>query len=206
MLDIMSIVSESSTKSINDMTAPICMISHPVYEKHSVHNINDIVPTMYDITMLCVDYTTLGLCMTSFVLQKTSHPLYHTKPQSLWLHIHFRHDITLPVSDITPTVSLSSQPLHWYHTHFFMTSHPLYVWHHMHYIEHHIHCLCHHTTVVRTAQTLHMKPHPLCSSKYTLSMWHHSHLSVSSHPRYWEHHTHSFYDITLGICIASFAL
>ena len=70
----------------------------------------------------------------SFALQKTTHPLYHTKPQSLWLHIHFRHDITPPVSDITPPVSLSSQPLHWYHTHFCMTSHPLYVWHPMHYI------------------------------------------------------------------------
>ena len=74
------------------------------------------------------------LTMTSFALQKTSYPLYHTKPQSLWLHVHFRHDITPPVSDITPPVSLSSQPLHWYHTHFCMTSHALYVWHHMYYI------------------------------------------------------------------------
>ena len=46
--------------------------------------------------------------MIRFALQKTSHPLYHTKPQSLWLHINFRHDITIPVSDITPTVSLPS--------------------------------------------------------------------------------------------------
>ena len=194
------------TKSFDDITATICMISHQLYVRHSVLNIYDIVPIMYDITMLCVDYTTLGLCMTSFVLQNTSNPLYHTKPQYLWLHNPFKHDITLPVSDITPTVSLSSQPLHWYHTHFCMTWHPLHVWHHMHYIEHHIHCLCHHSTVLRTAQTWHMKPHPLCSSKYTLSMRHHSHLSVSSHPRYWEHHTHSLYDITLGIWLASFAL
>ena len=122
------------TNSINDITATIRMISHLVYVRHSVHYIYDILPTMHDIKTLCVDYTTLGLCMTSFALQKTSHPLYHTKPQSLWLHIHFRHDITPPVSDIAPTVSLSSQPLHWYHTNFCMTSHPLYVLHHMHYI------------------------------------------------------------------------
>ena len=51
-----------------------------------------------------------------------------------------------------------------------------------------------------------MKPHPVYSSKYSLSMWHHCHYSVSSHPLYWEHHTHSLYDITIGICIASFAL
>ena len=29
---------------------------------------------------------------------------------------------------------------------------------------------------------------------------------MSSHPLYWEHHTHTLYDITLGIGIASFAL
>ena len=57
-----------------------------------------------------------------------------------------------------------------------------------------------------TAQPWHMKPHPVCSSKYKLSLWHHSQYSVSSHPMYWEHHTHSLYDITLGIGRASFAL
>ena len=57
-----------------------------------------------------------------------------------------------------------------------------------------------------TAQPWHMKPHPVCSSKYTLSLWHHSHYSVSSHPLYWKHHTDSLYDITLGRGIASFAL
>ena len=31
-------------------------------------------------------------------------------------------------------------------------------------------------------------------------------LSGSSHPLYRQHHTHSFYDITLTICVASFAL
>ena len=175
ILDIMSIVSVSSHQLYHDITATICMISHPEYVRHSVHYIYDIIPTMYDITTLCVDYTTLGLCMTSFALQKTSHPLYHIKPQSLWLHIHFSHDITPRVSDIAPTVSLSSQPLHRYHTHFCVTSHRLYVWHLMHYIYHHIHCLCHHTTVLRTEQTWHMKPHPVYSSKYTLSLWLHSH-------------------------------
>ena len=120
------------TNSIDDITATICMTSHPLYVRNSVPYIYDIIPTRYDNRTLCVVYTTLGICMTSFALQKTSHPLEHTKPQSLWLHIHFRHDITAPVSDITPTVSLSSKSLHCYDTHFCMTSHPLYVWHHMH--------------------------------------------------------------------------
>ena len=54
-----------------------------------------------------------------------------------------------------------------------------------------------------TAQPWHMKPHPVCSSKYTLSMWYHSQYSVSSHPLYWKHHTHSLYDITLSNGTAS---
>ena len=110
------------------------MISHPVYLWHHIHYIYDIISTKCEITTLCVDDTTLGICMTSFELQMTSHPLYHTKPQFLWCHILFRHDITPPVSDNAPNVSLSSQPLHWYHTHFWMKLHPTSVWHHMHYI------------------------------------------------------------------------
>ena len=122
------------THSINDITANICMILHPVYVWHPIHYIYDIIPSMYDITTLCVEDTTLSICMTSFALQVTLHPPYHNKPQYLWFHIHLRHDITPTLLDIPPTVSLSSQPLQWYHTHFCMTSLPLYVWHHMHFI------------------------------------------------------------------------
>ena len=103
--------------SIDDITATICMISHSVYLWHHIHYIYYIIYTKYDITTLCVDDTILGICMTTFALQMTSHRLYHTKPQYLWCYIHFRHDITPPVSHIASTVSLSSQPLHWYHTH-----------------------------------------------------------------------------------------
>ena len=121
------------THHIDDITATIWMVSHPVYLWHHSPYIYDIVSTKYDIRTLCVDDPTLSLCVPSFALQMTSHPFYHTKPQYL-CHIHFRHDITRPVSDIAPSVSLSSQPLRWYHTQFRMTSHPPYVWHHMHYI------------------------------------------------------------------------
>ena len=118
--------------SLNDITASLCMISHTVYMWHPIHYIYDTISTMYDNKTLCVVDTTLVICVTSFALQMLSHPLYHTKPQYLWCHIHFWHDIKPTVSDIAPTVSLSSQPLHWYHTHFCMTSYPLYMWHHMH--------------------------------------------------------------------------
>ena len=122
------------THSIEDITVTICMVSHPGYVWHHIHYIYDIISTMLDITTLCVDDTTLGIGILSFALQMISHPLYNTKLQYLWFHIHSRHDITPTVSDIAPTVSLSSQSLQWYHTQLYMTSNPPYVWHHMHYI------------------------------------------------------------------------
>ena len=38
----------------------------------------------------------------------------------LWCHIYYRHDITPTLLDIAPTVSLSSQTLHWYPIHYFL--------------------------------------------------------------------------------------
>ena len=141
MYDIKSTVSDvTSTVSVSSQTpyrwhhSHYMVVSHPVYMWHLFPYIYDIISTKYDITTLCVDDTTLGICVTSFPLQMTSRTLYHPKPQYLWCHIHYRHDITPTVSDNAPTVSLSSQPLHWYHTHFWMTSHPPSAWHHIHYI------------------------------------------------------------------------
>ena len=171
------------------------MVSHPVYLWHHVSYIYDIIFTKYDIKTLCVDDTTLSICVTYFALQMIPHPLYHTKPQYLWCHIHFRHAITTPVSDIAPTLSLSWQPLHWYNTHFWMTSHPPSVWHHMHYIWHHTQFLYHHNTVLMTSQSLYRKPHPVCSTTYTIYMRHHSHYLCP--------HAHSIDNITPTLCMTS---
>ena len=100
------------------------MISHPLY---SCHQTQDTCHRMHCFWM--ITYSVLIV------------PLYQTKPQYLGCHIHFRHDITPPVSDIASTVSLSSKPLQCYHTHFWMTSHPPSVWHPMPYMEHHIQSL-----------------------------------------------------------------
>ena len=120
------------TQSISDITDTIYMTIHAVYLWHHSHYIYDIISSKYYLRKLFVDDTTYGIFMTYFALQMTSHPLFHIKPQNLWGHIHFRHDITGPVSGITHTVSLSSQPLHWYHTHYCMTSHLPSVWDHIH--------------------------------------------------------------------------
>ena len=98
---------------IDDITDTTWKELHPVYRWHHIPYVFDKISTKFDITTLCVDVTTLGICVTCFALQMISHPLYLTKQQYLWCHIHFRHDITPPLSDISPSVSLSSQPLHW---------------------------------------------------------------------------------------------
>ena len=193
------------THPINDITATICITSHPVYLWHPIHNIYDIISTKYDITILCVDDATLGIRMTCFALQMTPHPLYCTKSHYLWCHIHFRQDNTGPVSDITPTVSMSSHCFHW---------------HIAHLIWHHTHLLC---DIIWTL--FNIKPNPYVIT--LLYLWHHSlyiwnhiqyedkiytqhvtsqPLSVSSNILYRQHHTHSFYNITLAICVATFAL
>ena len=132
--DLTSTVFCHHTHSIDDIIATVCMTSHPVYVWHHVQYIYDIISTKYDITTLCVDDTTLGIWMTYFALQMTMHTLYKSKPQYLWYDIHFRHDNTAPVSDIAPTISMSSNHLHWHLTHFCMTSHPPSVWHHINYM------------------------------------------------------------------------
>ena len=185
------------THTLNDITAALCMISHTVYMWHPIHYIYDIISTMYDNTILCVVDTTLGICVTSFELQMISHPLYHTKPQYLWCHMHFRPEITTTVSDITPTVSFSHNlstniitTFVWHHTHYmcdilctlyniistpyvitllYLWHHSLYIWNHIEYAGPHINYTCDITAT---------------------NLCHHSH-SI-------DNITHTLYDITLG--------
>ena len=127
---------------------------------------------MFDILCIADDIaSTLSQQTTLFMMSRPLHASYHT-----------------PVSDIAPTVSVSSRPLHWYHTHFWMISHPPSVWHPMPYREHHIQSLCHHTTVLMTSKPLTMKPHPVCRATYTIYMRHHSHYLCP--------HTHCIDNIT----------
>ena len=119
--DLSSIVSVSShppywwhhSHYMDGIASSISVTSYPLYLGHNIHYVWHHNPLCW--------WHHIDICVTSFALQLTFHPLYHPKPQYLWCHIHFRHDITPPVSQIAPTVSLSSQPLHWYHTHFWMT-------------------------------------------------------------------------------------
>ena len=177
---------------------PLFMISHHVMISHPLYSCHQTQDTCHHMH-----------CFWTIPYNVLIVRLYQTKKQYLWCHIHFRHDITPPVSDIASTASLSSKPLHWYHTHFWMTSHPPSLWHHMHFIEHHIQSLCHHSTALMTSQPLYMKQHPVCRATYTMYMKQHP-VCRATYPLYMRHHslylcphTQSIDNITPTLCMTS---
>ena len=132
--------------------------------------------------------------MISFALQMTTQPLYHTKPQYLWCHIHLRHENTAPVLDITPTVSLSSDSLHWHLTllyditpTFCVTSYELYI------RSHPILMSSHYSTYDITASIYETTSR--MRATYTLNMWYQS--------PYMGHHTYSIDNITPNLFMTS---
>ena len=109
--------------------------------RHSVNYICDIIPTMYDNTTLWVDYTTLGICMTSLRYRSchihsitpshslhdftstsgmTSHPLYQTLSILYLCHHNLSTDITPILYHITPIISVTSYTV-------YITSYPLFM-------------------------------------------------------------------------------
>ena len=183
------------THHIDDITATIWMVSDPVYLWHHIPYIYDIIPTKYDITTLCVDDTTVSICVTSFALQVTLRTLYHPKPHYLWCHIHFRHDITSPVSDIAPTV-------------FFLSVYQLY---HNNFLYDITHNLC--MTSQSVGMTSHehfMTSHPIVMTSQRVYFWHHKNIYIIStlllsrkHNNYTCHLTHYIWHHSLCICAAT---
>ena len=121
-----------------------------------------------------------------------SHPLqawYHTPFIRHCTHCIFVITtsplITQPLlNDITPTFCVTSYAL-------YITSHPIPM--SSQYCTYDITASIYETTssMQDSIYTIHETSQPL---------------SVSSHPKYRQHHTHHFNDITLAICVASFAL
>ena len=152
-------------------------------------------------------------------MQVTSRTLYQPKPQYLCCHIHFRHDIKPPVSDIAPTVSFylcisyTTQTL-------CVTSQTLYVWHHSQYAWHHMNTLWHHTRIGMTSQRVYLWHHNnIYDIKATVFMktqriyltFHPIYLT--SQPLYLCCHTHCIFAITtimevipLGTWMTSYTL
>ena len=164
---------------------------------------------MYDITSsICETFCPL-------YLWHRTHYVWHHKPLC-WLH-HTRHmyDIICTTEDITSSLSLQAT--------IFMTSHPLQEWHQTPCFRHLTNCIFVITTsplishpLCMTSYALYITSYPILVSshystydstnltyettssmqfKYTLSMWHHNHSSVSSHPLFVWHHARHRYNI-----------
>ena len=107
------------TATVSDITPTESVSSHAMYQFYQTQCMHDITAT---------------ICMTSYALHMTSHPLFRTSH-------HFMYDIKSTVSDLTSTVSVSSHPPYrWHHSHYMdgitssisVTSYPLYLWHNIH--------------------------------------------------------------------------
>ena len=150
----------------------------------------------------CIDKITLTLFMTS-------HSSY------VWHHLHYtrHHNLTFwPQDTILRTSHLlyyKSCPLYLcHHTNSIdditaticMISLPVYGRQSIHYIFDIVPTMIDNTTLGVDYTTL-----GICMTSFVLQKPSQP-LSGSSHPLYRHHHTHSFYDITLAICVASFEL
>ena len=98
--DIISIVYNNIfTRFLTSQPLYLCLrptlsvISHPLYGWHYTH---------YVVYMFNNTYTIWGITST----------FYDITPHYLWHHMQCIHDITPMISDITSTVSVSSQPLY----------------------------------------------------------------------------------------------
>ena len=82
----------------------------------------------------------------------------------------------------------------------FMSSQPLYVWHHMHYIWHHIHSLRYQTTLWHS-HTLYLCHHTQDTCHHIQSSWAITYsVLIIAHVQYVWYQTHYMYDIIWILC------
>ena len=150
-----------------NITSSICETFCPLYLWHHIHYVWEHNPVswlhhtqhMYEIIYTTEDVTSTLSQQVTIVM--TSNPLqaWHHTP-CITHHTNCIFVITTsplishpPLNDITPTICVTSYAL-------YITSYPLLM-------------SLHYSTYDST--TWHRNPHPVCSSKYTPSMWHHTH-------------------------------
>ena len=131
---------------------PLCMTTQPLLliRPHSAYVWQHLCYRRRHIRSITPSQNLYDFTSTSGM---TSNHLYQKSQQLYHCHHNLSTEITPTFYFITPTISVTSYAL-------YITSYPL---------------LCHQTILLMTAQTWHMKPLPVCSSKYTLPLWHHSH-------------------------------
>ena len=202
------------TATMSDIKPTVSVSSHPMYPFYQTQ-------CMYDITAT--------ICVTSYTLHRTSHPLCMTTNHFLYDIKSSISDITFTISDLMSTVSRSSHPLYqWYHSDYMyditssihVTSYLIYLWHHIHYVgNHNAVCGWHHTQNIYDN---------ICTADdITSTLSNQATVFILSHPLQAWHHTHSIrhrphcifvittsplishpivYDIMPSLCVPSYAL
>ena len=200
-----------------DHTTIVCLHSH--YSWHYTQCILDIthnVPILWKEVNVCHQsiymYDTIRNTydITPLYLRCQVHYIQH-HIQSLWHHIHC-------ICVITPTLSMTSQPLYgWYQIEYIcdilspvfrtkyplsvtsqhsvlMTPHSAYVQHPLHCRWYHIHSITPHHSIYYFTSTSGMTSHPLYQTLHQLYLCHHN-LSTDITPTFEWHHTHLLCDI-----------
>ena len=124
--DLTSPISVSSHPSYRWHHSHYMSVSHPLYLWHHIPYIYDIISTKYDGRTLCVDDPTLGICATSFALQMTSYPFYHTN-QSIY-------HVTCTSGMLSRTLYQTLHPLYLCHHNLSADITPSFEWHHTHFL------------------------------------------------------------------------
>ena len=158
------------------------------------------------------------MCGIVCIIKDITSSLSDLKPPFSGHHTHYiRHRVHC-ICDITPTLSMISQPLYvWYHIQYmwdilstiFMTSYPLcmktqpyelitphsaYVWHHLCYKRRHIHSITPSHNLYDFTSTSGMTLQHLYKISHQIYLCHHN-LSTDITPTFVWHHTHILCDI-----------
>ena len=129
------------THLIDNITSILCMTSHSPYMWHRLHH------TRHHILTLWPQTTVFSSSHPLFWTSSPLYPCHHLhcidditttvslRSHPLWLMISYPFYTTWkPLYDITTTAFMTSDSLHMTSPAGFMTSHPLYLWHHRHYV------------------------------------------------------------------------
>ena len=201
---------EDITPTMWDIRGGICMPSYALHMASYPHFMT--VLSIYEIkcTVLMTSNALYMTCHLLCIISHSLHVWHHTMPVSmtshtlcLW-HIHFIwhhtqcYDNTATMSDITPSVSVSSYAMYqFYQTQcMYDITATIYITMYAPHMTTHPHFMTSHDFIYD------MKPttSDITSTIPDLT----SIVSVSSHPHYRWYHSHSMYDITSSICVTSY--
>ena len=189
--------------SIDCLRPTVCMTSHPLYVCHRLHSTQRYIHSLWLHTIELITLhplhsghhthyiwhhthgnrnvissiwpTISNTTSTVSVSSNSRYELYHT---------HSLYNITHTIRVTSYSVSMLSQKYLWHYTPLCITSHPVYLWHHIQYVRYH------HTAFI-TTQLLYLIFHPPYLTSQPLYLSHHTdgtHICIDALLYQWHHH------------------